>query len=273
MVGAPDCELISNLETTHNRKFVRTTRKGEYEIPLVDVLRRFDCSAYESKAYMALVQGGPMRPVDLARRSGIPSGRIYDILKSLDRKGFVRKQGIRPAMYDAEHPRTIVNVEMQKIQESADQALPDAEAAYDVRRGEREELLGNTWSVSGYAGFAREVKNNVTSSVKSLHIFDSDLTWITPRDVAELRKALGRGIQIYANTTSRSQESLRELGSGGVKVKVVAAKVESYYVFDERRVLLRLHNPDGAVVFDDETIAKILINHHSGASPERGVAK
>ena len=44
---------------------------------------------YEVRAYLALLRRGRGKPVDIARWSGVPLGRIYDVLRSLEAKGLV----------------------------------------------------------------------------------------------------------------------------------------------------------------------------------------
>ena len=46
---------------------------------------------YEVRAYLALLERGRGKPVDVARWSGVPLGRIYDVLRSLESKGLVAR--------------------------------------------------------------------------------------------------------------------------------------------------------------------------------------
>jgi sugar-specific transcriptional regulator TrmB len=237
------------------------------------VLRRFDCTGYESKAYMTLLSAGPMVAIDVARYAKIPSARVYDVLQSLELKGLVRKQGIRPAKYDAEHPRSVVTHELQKIQDTAEKALVEAEQTWELRRDPREAALGNCWSVLGYDGFAREVKANVAGSKESILIFDPDLTWVTRRDIDAIRAALGRHVAVNIVSSHRSHEALKDMEEAGIKFKEIEGRNESYYIFDKKRVQVRLHNPDGTVVFDDPATAQILISSFDEAERGRSAAK
>jgi HTH-type transcriptional regulator, sugar sensing transcriptional regulator len=222
---------------------------------------------------MSLLQTGPMAPADLARRTGIPSGRVYDILASLDKKGLVRKIGGRPVKFDAEHPRSVVNQEIQRLQDIAEKELSQAEAAWEVRRDERELGLGNCWTVTSFAGFAREVKTCIKDANRSVVLFDSDLTWISGRDAFAMKEALGRGVSIQAITSERSQEHLKGLRLEKVKVKTLENRSEAYYIFDDKRVLVKLLSPDGAVVFENPTVAQILISHNTRLEKDTRPAK
>jgi sugar-specific transcriptional regulator TrmB len=204
-----------------------------------------------------------MAPADLSRRTSIPSGRVYDVLESLDKKGFVRNLGGRPASYDAEHPRSIVSSQIQKMQELAEDDLDEAEEAWEVRHDQRQVELGNKWIVSGYAGFAHEVKTCLADAQKSVIIFDPDLTWIRGGDAFAMKEALARGVEIDALTSERSVEHVKGFRIGELAIRALEHRSEAFYVFDEKRVLVRLQSPEGAVVFDSEALAQILVNHHT----------
>lgn len=53
---------------------------------------KFGLNSYEARAYLALVSSA-MRPKDLATAANIPTPRVYDTLRALEAKGFVRRTG------------------------------------------------------------------------------------------------------------------------------------------------------------------------------------
>lgn len=50
-------------------------------------------SAYEAKAYVALLRKNPLTPYELARSSGIPTSKIYEVLSRLTEKKVVSSLG------------------------------------------------------------------------------------------------------------------------------------------------------------------------------------
>lgn len=52
-------------------------------------LERMGLSSYQSRAYTTLLEHGALPAVDVARRSSIPSSRIYDVLTDLEREGYI----------------------------------------------------------------------------------------------------------------------------------------------------------------------------------------
>jgi len=56
------------------------------------VRRLLGLNDYEAKALLALARLGRARPMEIARESGVPAGRIYDVLGTLEAKGLVTRQ-------------------------------------------------------------------------------------------------------------------------------------------------------------------------------------
>lgn len=66
-------------------------------------------SSYEETAYRTLLVTGPATAGDLATASGVPRGRIYDVLNGLDARGLVRTRTGDPNRYVAVDPETAVD--------------------------------------------------------------------------------------------------------------------------------------------------------------------
>src|SRR5947199_10781315 len=60
-------------------------------------LKHFGLTEYEVKAYIALVEAGPMPASQLSTIATIPYSKIYEILGNLKRKGWVESEQGRPS--------------------------------------------------------------------------------------------------------------------------------------------------------------------------------
>lgn len=56
---------------------------------LIETLRSAGLSPYQAEAYVALLEQGSISAQDLAKSSSVPGPRIYDVLESLEEKGYV----------------------------------------------------------------------------------------------------------------------------------------------------------------------------------------
>ncbi|RCU47743.1 TrmB family transcriptional regulator [Haloplanus salinus] len=73
-------------------------------------LRDLGLSEYESRTYRALLDRGPATAKELSSSSGVPMGRIYDVLNGLEGSGLVRSQAAsRPKKYVAVEPDTALD--------------------------------------------------------------------------------------------------------------------------------------------------------------------
>jgi len=73
-------------------------------------LRDLGLSEYESQTYRTLLDHGPTTAKELSNASGVPMGRIYDVLNGLESSGLVRSQAAsRPKKYVAVEPDTALD--------------------------------------------------------------------------------------------------------------------------------------------------------------------
>lgn len=108
----------------------------------------FKLNLYESRVYLSLLRG-PMDPKEISRASKVPLPRTYDILSSLESKGFVERKSNN---YSAISPRAAL--EGRKAQ---------FELAFRKEQEERERALGDLLRVLEPAfKTATQAKDEVT---------------------------------------------------------------------------------------------------------------
>ncbi|WP_336036379.1 TrmB family transcriptional regulator [Halobacterium yunchengense] len=89
-------------------------------------LRDLGLSEYEANAYRSLLRTGPATAKELSEASGVPMGRIYDVLGSIESQHLVRSQtASRPKKYVAVEPDTALDRLLadrkRELREKADQ--------------------------------------------------------------------------------------------------------------------------------------------------------
>ena len=68
------------------------------------VLRELGLTAYESAVYLSLVEGGVMTASEVSESAVVPFSKVYEILNSLERKGWIDIERGRPSRYFAKSP-------------------------------------------------------------------------------------------------------------------------------------------------------------------------
>jgi len=84
-------------------------------------LKDFGLNSYESKLWVALLSRGVSTAGELSDISNVPRSRAYDVLESLEKKGFVVVKVGKPIKYLAVPPSEVVERVKKKVLEEADQ--------------------------------------------------------------------------------------------------------------------------------------------------------
>ncbi|NDF27193.1 MAG: TrmB family transcriptional regulator [Nitrosopumilaceae archaeon] len=79
-------------------------------------LERIGLTSYEIRTYSSLLKGGELTASDLSQKSGVPYSKIYEVLGSLEEKGWIGSDDSRPTKYFAKSPATAMEATKQKIE-------------------------------------------------------------------------------------------------------------------------------------------------------------
>ncbi len=84
-------------------------------------LKDFGLNSYESKLWIALLSRGVSTAGELSDISNVPRSRAYDVLESLEKKGFIIVKVGKPIKYLAVPPAEVIERVKKKVHEEADQ--------------------------------------------------------------------------------------------------------------------------------------------------------
>ena len=82
-------------------------------------LREFGLNSYESKLWVALLSRGVSTAGELSDISNVPRSRAYDVLESLEKKGFIIVKLGKPIKYLAVTPTEVIERVKKRVQENA----------------------------------------------------------------------------------------------------------------------------------------------------------
>lgn len=86
-------------------------------------LRDFGLNTYESKLWTALLSRGQSTAGELSDIANVPRSRTYDVLESLERKGFIIRKLGKPIKYIAVSPEEVIDRVKAKIKEDSERQL------------------------------------------------------------------------------------------------------------------------------------------------------
>ena len=204
----------------------------------VKALTALGLSKHEAAAYFTLSARGPLTAVEIADATNIPRPRIYDILKNLDRLGFIHVQWGKPTRYIPTSPAKLAELigkESERHKENRNKASRElvrlVEPVY--RRVTLPEDL--SYTINGADNVAAQGKKMLASAKRASIVSPNDPTnWLL--DKAGQRRTTGR-IRILGPRGPKDTE--------GIELKVFPVAAESgVLIVDEKECLF--------LVSDDE---------------------
>jgi len=84
-------------------------------------LKDFGLNSYERKLWIALLSRGVSTAGELSDISNVPRSRAYDVLESLEKKGFIVVKVGKPIKYLAVAPSEVIERVKKKVSEEADE--------------------------------------------------------------------------------------------------------------------------------------------------------
>lgn len=100
----------------------------------------FDLSTYEAKGYLSLLEKNTLSAVEVAKLSGIPRGRVYEILDNLLMKGLCQSVHGKVKRYKASDPAILGERIETKIRKAEDEISRKTRGLDNLRRKSKETI-------------------------------------------------------------------------------------------------------------------------------------
>ena len=223
---------------------------------LISTLSRLGLNQYEAKAYISLLSIGTPTAGELAEGAKIPRSRVYDVLASLEDKGFVVSRSGRPTKYKATNPSELIGVVKNHRQEDFKKNMDELDNLSDVVIRQFSEVSSKdsqnirasdmAWTIQGNANIYSKINSllekadqyvNISTSAKGLEKKVSEI-----KD--GLNEAVGRGAQVKVITatddrTDTIASRIRDIAD----IKMDNSNTHKYMLFDDSDALVFL-TPD-----------------------------
>jgi sugar-specific transcriptional regulator TrmB len=156
---------------------------------LVRSLQALDLTEYEAKVYIALLGEQASSGYAVARISGVPRSRVYEVLGNLVERGIVLTSNGDPVQYAALPPQEL----LARWRKEVDAALTIAESGLEaiVATSTDRNLI---WDLSGREAILERVRDviNRTGHRLLMQLWAEDAPAIEP----QLRAASARGVEV-----------------------------------------------------------------------------
>jgi len=212
----------------------------------------FDLNAYETKVWLALLSKGIASAGEVAEISGVPRSRTYDVLESLEKRGFAIIKLSKPVQYLGIKPRMIIEKLKNNARKDAEDRIETLSKLKDTeefvtleeiyKNGgapiKREDISASLRGKTNISNYLREMIQNAAKEV------------IVCTNVKELTSKSKLFQQTFSNLI-RNNIKLRVALSGeeklirpleeklGIKIKKIKIDTK-FFIIDRREILFYL---------------------------------
>jgi sugar-specific transcriptional regulator TrmB len=212
------------------------------------VLQELGLTDYEMKAYLSLLTDPGRQASEISKNSDVPVSKIYDVLSSLERKGWVESQHGRPILYYAKSPSTALQVFRMRLENelktNEEYVLRELMPLYEKRETQERPDI---WIVRGEYNILAKIREAIDRCRKELLVVIpralSDAIDLVIPTIVSIR-ASGVSIRILISKDVKDQ-SLRKISSI-CDVKVRESMYGGGVICDAKEVVILLGGSPGA---------------------------
>lgn len=222
----------------------------------------FDLNIYETKVWLALLGKGVASAGEVAELSNVPRSRTYDVLESLEKKGFAIVKLGKPVKYLGVKPHIIVEKLKNNVKKDADERVDSLsriketdeyaklEALYKggIEPQRREDLSAALKGKSSISNHLREILANAKKEVLICTSADEARAKLKLfSQTFELLKRANIKVTMALSGDEKLVDKLSE--TLGIKIKKVDLDAK-FFIVDRKEILFYLSNEK-----NDEDIA------------------
>ncbi len=156
---------------------------------ILEILKDLNFTEYEAKAYLTLLEESPLTGYAVAKNSGVPRSKIYEVLDNLVIRGDILVSPGNTPQYTPVPAKELIKSRRKKAEENfelAEKSLAVFERSVNDR--------SNIWNITGRNEIIEKVKESILSAKKRilLEIWSEEFKELE----TELRQAAKRGVNV-----------------------------------------------------------------------------
>ena len=219
-------------------------------------LEKIGLTSYEIRTFSSLLKAKELTASDLSQKSGVPYSKIYEVLGTLEGKGWIGSDDSRPTKYFAKSPATGIETTKQKMEsdfkENQNIILNELVPLYE-QSGTSEKP--DIWVLSGKVNIAAKILEMVETCRNEVLIALPEAgEELVKQALPKLRLLHDKGVEITVLTSDKmNKESLKAV-SRVADVKVKEGMFGGGIISDKRYVVILL-GPEMGTGDGAETVA------------------
>jgi len=175
----------------------------------------FNLNLYEAKLWTALITKGTATAGELAEYSRVPRSRAYDVLESLQKKGFISSKISKPIKYVAMHPKDIVEKIKQDVHQETGKKLENIEKIKEKEvYKELNELYSRTTDNENITTTAIKGRYNIYTRMNKILNQAKEEVIISTNEDGLIRKSY------------ELEDTFKKLKEKGIKIRFIVNKAD-----------------------------------------------
>lgn len=205
-------------------------------------LEKIGLTSYEIKTFSSLLKSGELTASDLSQKSGVPYSKIYEILGTLEEKGWIGSDDSRPTKYFAKSPSTGLETTKQKMEfnftENQNVILNELVPLYEKSGiSERPDI----WVLSGAANITAKILEMVEMCRNEVMIALPEVgVELVKQALPKLRSLHDKGVKTTVLTSDQMDEESIKAIKRIATVKVKKGLFGGGIISDKRYVVILL---------------------------------
>ncbi len=219
-------------------------------------LEKIGLTSYEIRTFTSLLKDGELTASDLSQKSGVPYSKIYEVLGTLEEKGWIGSDNSRPTKYFAKSPSTGLETTKQNQEKdfSTNQKIILSELVPLYEKSGTSEKP-EIWVLSGAVNITAKILEMVDSCRKEVMIAIPEAGQeLVKLALPKLRLLHDKGVEITILTSDKLDKDSTVAIKRVAKVKVKEGLFGGGIICDKRYVVILL-GPDRGDVKSSEIVA------------------
>lgn len=205
-------------------------------------LEKIGLTSYEIRTYSALLKSGELTASDLSQKSGVPYSKIYEVLGTLEEKGWIGSDDSRPTKYFAKSPTTGVETTKQKMdydfRENQNIIMNELIPLYEKSgTSERPDI----WVLSGVINIAAKILEMIETCKNEVLIAIPEAGQELVRQaLPKIRSLHDKGVKITVLTSEKMDKEALKAIQRVATVKIKSGLFGGGIISDKRYVVIVL---------------------------------
>ncbi len=205
-------------------------------------LEKIGLTSYEIRTFSSLLKAGELTASDLSQKSGVPYSKIYEVLGTLEEKGWIGSDDSRPTKYFAKSPATGIETTKQKMESDfKDNQITILNELIPLYEKSGTSERPDIWVLSGTVNIAAKILEMVETCRNEVLIALPEAgEELIKQALPKLRLLHDKGVEITVLTSDKmNKESLKAV-SRVATVKVREGMFGGGIISDKRYVVILL---------------------------------